>query len=234
MARQAREPLIPITSSTVIDYPEQWADETGPFGGAFSWAMEHMTENTEVVGVRLEYNRFERPDLYRFRLIRGIGGDVRGKMEVQNHRHFTIKSGYMGLVENVDEWIRRWIMVIDQNDQLRWHLDWEMIRRTYPTPELPPLTAHALVGQLASLISQASQDLVDRNWCRESFGLSFRALRGSRMGHIVTGTATPGMRHMYHETIQTLSANPDGLTNDVLDQLVILAKQCCGVNDDEA
>lgn len=213
MARQAREARINVASSSIIDYPEAWNDpSSGPFGNAYAWALQNMAPNTEVVGVRIEHNRFERADLFKFRLLRGEGTDVRGKMDTSEQRHYTIKSGYMGLVEAADRWIKRWILVEDQGEY-SWHLDWEVVKQFHPYPQTPPAMAHSLMGQLANLTDRHSNSL-NRSWIREVAGMPFRALRGSHREYLVAGESTPAQQMLYGEVLDLLA----GRVTDVGDR----------------
>lgn len=185
-----------VTSSSVIDYPASWADHTGPFGGAFAWALENLLPHTEVQGIRVDTNSYGRQELYKFRLIRGPNDDVRGKMELEGGQCFSLKNGNLGLVTRQEEWSRRYVMV-ERDGRPTWELEWERVMYYQPVCKEPPLMAMALISKCSEMANLIARPL-RRNWCREVFGVSFEKLRDHRVhGRLVTGPATDNHRALY-------------------------------------
>lgn len=187
---------IQVNRTTIIEYPPEWRDHTGPFGGAFNWALKNLKPHEEVIGVRYAQNRYGRTEIFKFRLIMGPNNEVRGKMETEDNRSYTIRGGYMGLVHRGDEWIKRWVLAASDyaDGQCYWHFEWEreIVRNEAPTP--PPAMAMALVSQCSEMLHELTQPL-SRNWCREVFGCTFKQLPTSHMRKLVEGMAN----HRHHE-----------------------------------
>lgn len=193
----AKNDHITVNSTRVIEYPEQWADKTGPFGGAYQWALENMIPNTEVLGVRCAQNSHKRTELYKFRLILGSDGEVRGKMELENGQTVSLKGGHLGIVARNEEWSRRYVLVNAPEGGLRWVLEWERVVDNRMPASIPPYTAAALISKCSELVNMMSRPL-RRNWCREVFSASFDQLRTHRvLREHVTGVSTERHHRLY-------------------------------------
>jgi len=192
---------LPVNVSSVIEYPQQWADETGPFGGAFQWALDHLAPNAEVQGFRQAINSYGRLELFKFRLIRGHDDDVRGKMEAEGGTNFSMKNGNLGLVQRNEEWTRRYVLV-EADGKLKWKLEWERVMYHQPVDADMPTMAAALISKCSEMANLISRHL-KRSWCREVFGCSFEKLRDHRLyRHLLTGRVTDTHRALYTHFVE--------------------------------
>lgn len=197
----AKTDHISVTSTRVIDYPCEWTDHTGPFGGAYQWAMDNMLPNTEVIGMRVAVNSHRRTECFKFRLIRGNDGEVRGKMELEQGLVATIRGGYLGVVARGEDWNTRYVLVADADGTLTWKLEWDWIVHYEKLSKATPHLAMAAISKCSETINMLSRNL-RRNWCREVFGLPFDALKRHRMlSHYVSGLSTEQHCRMYEHLL---------------------------------
>lgn len=238
----ANEQRLDVHSTRVIPYPQEWTDQTGPFGGAYQWAINNLVANTEVIGMREDVNRHGRPEVYKFRLILGPDQEVRGKMELDNGMIATIKNGFLGLMNRNDDWLERWVMVTSEDGSLHWSFEWERkIVHSNDTDHRPPLTAFALISKCHDQINPYGRTL-NRNWCQEVFG--FRALNGLAESvahrHLVNGPSTMVHRLMYKYIVESIAdiyrttGGPNGrkgakFSHENMDDLVKHARTCLGI-----
>ncbi len=196
-----------VDSSEVIYHaPEEWADATGPFGGAYQWALDNLKPHTEILGVRAATNSHGRTELYKFRLILGPDEVVRGKMELENGQSLVFKNGYMGLAQGQgQDWVKRWILVRGP-DGLNWELEWERTISYRDPPFYAPATAHACITHCAEQIKSYANNAVKRNWCREVLKVNHTNLDRTPYQDLVTGPATDRHRMLYSLVANTLQS----------------------------
>ncbi len=189
---------IRVDSSQLLqEVPECWTDHTGPFGGAHQWALDNLRPHTEVLGVKACNNSHGRMELFKFRLIHGPDGEVRGKMELENGQSLVFKNGYLGQTQGQgQEWIKRWVLV-DIPEGRSWELEWERTIAYREPNYYPPAMAIAVLTHCAEQIKSFSGAAVKRNWCREVLGVPHTRLEQCRYTDLVRGPATDRHRQLH-------------------------------------
>lgn len=229
MGKIKRDDRIQIKTSEIIEYQPAWRDHTGPFGGAYRWAQTNMEPFTEVCGVLVERNDFNIPEFFKFKLLKGNGINVIGTMETRNYRHYSMRAGQMGLVDNNERWIKRWILVdgggIGRSIDFVWQLEWELQRVFSEMTENVPTDPQAMMGQISHLIHSKSNMVPPRNWSVECFGTPFRLLHRSPNAYIVQGQIKEEHRDFYHH-FRSLYEDLNGrcIDNEMFDEFVRLGK----------
>jgi hypothetical protein len=184
-------------SEVLFHAPAEWTDHTGPFGGAYQWALDNLKPNTEVLGAHVATNSHGRKELYKFRLIHGPDSDIRGKMELENNQSLVFKNGYMGLAQgHGQEWIKRWILV-DIPEGRSWELEWERTISYREPNYYAPAMAISVLTHCAEQINSYARASTKRNWCREVLGVNHTQLDQCRFPDLVRGPSTDRHRALH-------------------------------------
>jgi len=212
---------IKIEQSSFIEYPEEWRDKTGPFGGAYNWALEHLADNEEVVGIRRKENHLGRVSIYRFRLAKGKNGYISGRMEYPNNRHYSLNNLVLHLIEVGNRITAEWIALDKGDGNIKWHQTFGIKIEKFNAPPFSPLDPYVAICELIREIERNKRNngnVTETDWCQSVFGCRLKDISRHYYRLIFDPENLDNIQKTYNECMDIILT--EGVTADTIDELI--------------
>jgi len=216
LAYRPKQLNIKILQSTFIEYPEEWKDKTGPFGGARDWGLDNLDEGDEVVGVKKKENYHGRIEIYRFKLIKGTNDYLKGRMEYPKGRHYLLDHGLLQLVELNNRVSNEWIALDKGDGKTIWHHTLGTKTERFESPLFAPMDPYVAIRELVREIENRNETEID--WCQAVFGCKAKLIHKQHYRLIFDPNNLENIQNTYNECIDLILA--EGVTSENIDELI--------------